>query len=116
MDEMIYRVVAFTGFFIISFIAWLTGNKDQINKKTILGSIFLAWSLGGMTFWLPWTRQALEWLNNVLISVLQASQKGSIFLFGPLAIGPGEFLSDGTQSIGFILALQVLPSVFFFPP
>ena len=114
MNEILYRVIAFTGFFIICFIAWLTGNKDQINKKTILGSIFLAWSIGGMTFWLPWTRQSLEWLNNILISVLQASQKGSIFLFGPLAIGPDEVLSDGTQSIGFILALQVLPSVIFF--
>jgi concentrative nucleoside transporter, CNT family len=114
MDEIAYRGVAFTGFFIICFIAWVTGNKSQTNKKTILGSIFLAWSIGGMTFWLPWTRTALEWINHTLISVLQASQKGSVFLFGPLAIGPGEFLSDGTQSIGFILALQVLPSVIFF--
>ena len=114
MDEMAYRGVAFTGFFIISFIAWVTGNKDRLNKKTIAGSIFLAWSIGGMTFWLPWTRKALEWINSTIMSVLQASQKGSVFLFGPLAIGPGEFLSDGTQSIGFVLALQVLPSVIFF--
>ena len=114
MDEIAYRGVAFTGFFIISFIAWVTGNKDRLNKKTIAGSIFLAWSIGGMTFWLPWTRKALEWINTTLMSVLQASQKGSVFLFGPLAIGPGEFLSDGTQSIGFVLALQVLPSVIFF--
>ena len=114
MDEIAYRGVAFTGFFIISFIAWVTGNKDRLNKKTIGGSIFLAWSIGGMTFWLPCTRKALEWINTTLMSVLQASQKGSVFLFGPLAIGPGEFLSDGTQSIGFVLALQVLPSVIFF--
>mgnify|MGYP003985807177 FL=1 len=114
MDEITYRGVAFTGFFIISFIAWVTGNKDRLNKKTIAGSIFLAWSIGGMTFWLPWTRKALEWINTTLMSLLQASQKGSVFLFGPLAIGPGEFLSDGTQSIGFVLALQVLPSVIFF--
>ena len=114
MDETVYRGVAFTGFFIICLIARVTGNKGQINKKTIAGSIFLAWSIGGMTFWFPWTRKALEWINSVLMSVLQASQKGSIFLFGPLAIGPGEFLSDGTQSIGFVLALQVLPSVIFF--
>ena len=40
MDEIAYRGVAFTGFFIISFIAWVTGNKGQINKKTIAGSIF----------------------------------------------------------------------------
>ena len=114
MDEITYRGVAFTGFFIISFIAWVTGNKDRLNKKTIAGSIFLAWSIGGLTFWLPWTRKALEWINTTLMSLLQASQKGSVFLFGPLAIGPGEFLSDGTQSIGFVLALQVLPSVIFF--
>ena len=114
MDETVYRGVAFTGFFIICLIAWVTGNKGQTNKKTIAGSVFLAWSIGGMTFWFPWTRKALEWINSVLMSVLQASQKGSIFLFGPLAIGPGELLSDGTQSIGFVLALQVLPSVIFF--
>ena len=114
MDEIAYRGVAFTGFFIISFIAWVTGNKGQINKKTIAGSIFLAWSIGGMTFLFPWTRRALEWINSALISTLQASQKGSIFLFGPLAIGPGESLADGPQSIGFVLAMQVLPSVIFF--
>jgi concentrative nucleoside transporter, CNT family len=114
MEEIRYRGVAFTGFFIILFIAWITGRKGEINNKTILGSIFLAWTIGAMTFWLPWTRTALELINKVLISGLQASQKGAIFLFGPLAIGPGEILEDGTQSIGFILAIQVLPSVIFF--
>ena len=114
MEEVAYRGIAFIGFFIISFIAWITGNKGQINKKTISGSIFLAWAIGTMTFWLPWTRTALEFINKVLISGLQASQKGAIFLFGPLAIGPGEILEDGTQSIGFVLAMQVLPSVIFF--
>ena len=50
MEELAYRGIAFIGFFIISFIAWITGNKRQINKKTIAGSVFLAWSIGGMTF------------------------------------------------------------------
>jgi len=114
MEEIIYRGVAFAGFFIISFIAWITGSKSKINIKTVSGSIFIAWAIGTMTFWLPWTRTALEFLNKALISGLQASQKGAIFLFGPLAIGPGEILEDGTQSIGFVLAMQVLPSVIFF--
>ena len=35
MDETVYRGVAFTGFFIICLIAWVTGNKGRINKKTI---------------------------------------------------------------------------------
>jgi len=35
-------------------------------------------------------------------------------LFGPLAIGPGQTLPDGTASVGFVLAMQVLPAVIFF--
>jgi len=114
MEDFIYKWISLIGFFVISFIAWITGTKTKINLKTILGSILLAWTIGGLTFWLPWTRNALQWLNNILISILQASQKGTIFLFGPLAISPGQTLKDGTESIGFILAMQVLPSVIFF--
>jgi CNT family concentrative nucleoside transporter len=114
MEDFVYRWISLIGFFVISFIAWITGTKTKVNLKTILGSILLAWTIGGLTFWLPWTRNALQWLNNILISILQASQKGTIFLFGPLAISPGETLEDGTQSIGFVLAMQVLPSVIFF--
>jgi uncharacterized protein YggT (Ycf19 family) len=29
MEEIIYRGVAFAGFFIISFIAWITGSKSN---------------------------------------------------------------------------------------
>jgi len=52
--------------------------------------------------------------NDVLVATLAAAQKGSIFLFGPLAVGPGQSLPDGTPSIGFILAMQALPAVVFF--
>ena len=114
MDDLTYRGVAFAGFFMISLIAWATGSRTPINRKTIGGSILLAWVIGVLTFWLPWTRSALEWTNNILITTLQASQKGAIFLFGPLAIGPGQTLADGTASVGFVLAMQVLPSVIFF--
>lgn len=114
MEDLTYRWMALGGFFIISFLAWATGSKDPINRKTIGGSVLIAWTIGGLTFWFPWTRNALDWINGTLIAILQASQKGSIFLFGPLAIGPGQTLPDGTKSIGFVLAIQVLPSVIFF--
>lgn len=114
MEDLTYRLIALGGFFIICFIAWTTGDKGPINRKTILGSVLLAWIIGWFTFKFTWTRTALEWLNNILITTLKASQKGSIFLFGPLAIGPGQTLPDGTLSIGFVLAMQVLPSIIFF--
>ena len=114
MEDLLYRWVALGGFFVISFIAWVTGSNDPINKKTIGGSILIAWTIGGLTFCFPWTRNTLDWINDALIAILHASQKGSIFLFGPLAVGPGQTLTDGTPSVGFVLAMQVLPSVIFF--
>jgi concentrative nucleoside transporter, CNT family len=114
MDESFYRLISLAGFFLVACIAWATGSRQKIDTKTIIGSMALAWVLGALTFWVPWSRAALNWINNLLLAILAASQKGAVFLFGPLAIGPGKVLPDGTASIGFILAFQVLPSVIFF--
>ena len=70
MEDIKYRWVAFGGFFVISFIAWATGSKNKINRKTIGASILLAWLIGWLTFRFPWTRNALEWINNILITIL----------------------------------------------
>jgi concentrative nucleoside transporter, CNT family len=114
MDERFYRLISLVGFFLVACIAWTTGSRQKINTKTIIGSMALAWVLGALTFWVHWSRAALHWINKLLIAILAASQKGALFLFGPLAIGPGKVLPDGTPSIGFILAFQVLPSIIFF--
>ena len=114
MDESIYRLISLAGFFLVAFIAWVTGSRQKINVKTIIGSMALAWVLGALTFWLSWSRSALQWINDVLVAILTASHKGALFLFGPLALGPGQTMPDGSPSIGFILAFQVFPSVIFF--
>ncbi len=46
-----------------------------------------------------------DWANTFIASVLRFTEKGTQFLFGPLA--------DAKQS-GFIIAIQVLPSIIFF--
>ena len=108
MDDGAYRIISLAGFFTLAGAAWITGGRKKVNAKTAAGSVLLAWALGGLTFWASWSRTALEWINTVLLAVLNASQKGSVFLFGPLALGPGRSLTDGTPSIGFVLAFQVL--------
>jgi concentrative nucleoside transporter, CNT family len=114
MEEGLYRFIAFAGFLIVGFVAWVTGRRSSVNWRTIAGSFVLAWVLGVLTFWLPWSRQALSGLNDILIAILNVYQRGNVFLFGPLAISPGQTLPDGTASIGFVLAMQVLPAVIFF--
>lgn len=114
MEDTPYRLLSLTGFFVIAAVAWATGNRSRVNARTLLGSLVLIWLIGALTFWLPFTRDALAWVNDALIALIDASRRGSVFLFGPLALGPGESRPDGTQSIGFVLAMQVLPAVIFF--
>lgn len=113
-EDWPFRLTAFAGFCLVPLFAWITGDRRQVDKKTVVGSLVLIWAIGFLTFWLPWSKHALRWINETLVAVLDASQKGTVFLFGPLAMGPGQSLPDGTTSVGFILAIQVLPTVIFF--
>lgn len=107
---MIHHLVSLVGFAIFAGIAWLlSNNRRKIAWKTILWAIGLQLLIGLIIFRLPVSHRLLLWLNNAVLVLLNASKSGSVFLFGPLAAGPGE-----TGSIGFILVFQVLPVVIFF--
>jgi CNT family concentrative nucleoside transporter len=114
MEDSTYRLILLSGFFVLSSIAWVSGTRTKIKTETIVGSISLTWVLGALTLCFSGSRTALEWINDFLIALLSASQKGSIFLFGPLALSPGKTLADGTSSIGFVLSFQIFLSVIFF--
>lgn len=114
MEEWPYRLLACVGFFTIASLAWVTGQRSRLNWTTIGGSAALAWGLGIVSFWFPGARWLWGVINDIVVAMLIASQKGTIFLLGPLALGPGQTLPDGTVSVGFILAAQALPAVVFF--
>jgi len=114
VEEGHYRLIACIGFFTIAWLAWVTGKRTRVNWRTIGGSTALAWGLGILSFWFPGSRWLWSMINDLVVAILTASQKGTVFLLGPLAVGPGQTLPDGTVSIGFILAAQALPAVVFF--
>lgn len=114
MEEWPYRLLACVGFFTIASLAWVTGRRTRLNWTTIGGSAALAWGLGILSFWFPGARWLWGVINDIVVAMLTASQKGTLFLLGPLALGPGQTLPDGTVSVGFILAAQALPAVVFF--
>jgi CNT family concentrative nucleoside transporter len=70
--------------------------------------------LGAVVFWLPPARAVLLGVNDLVLAVLEAGNAGARFLFGPLALSPGQSSSAGEPSVGFVLAAQVLPAVIFF--
>jgi concentrative nucleoside transporter, CNT family len=114
VEEWRYRLIACIGFVTIAWLAWVTGKRKRPKWTTIGGSAALAWGLGIVSFWFPGSRWLWSMINDLVVAVLTASQKGTLFLLGPLALGPGQTLPDGTVSIGFILAAQALPAVVFF--
>jgi CNT family concentrative nucleoside transporter len=107
---MLHHAVSVAGFLIFAGIAWLlSSNRRQIAWKTICWAVALQLVIGLIIFRLHGSQRILLWLNDAVLVLLNASRSGSVFLFGPLAAGPGE-----SGSLGFILVFQVLPVVIFF--
>ncbi len=96
-------------------LAWAAGGfRRPVPWRTVAGSGGVMLATGALVFLLAPTRRALLWVNDAVVAVLHAGRAGAEFLFGPLALNPGESTATGEPSVGFILATQVLPAVIFF--
>ncbi len=109
------NLISLGGWVALVALAWLAGGcRRPVPWRTVAGSTLLIFGLGAVVFLLPAARSALVVLNDVLLTALASSVEGGKFLFGPLAISPGETTAAGEPSVGFVLAAQVLPAVIFF--
>ena len=104
------NMISFGGFLALLLLAWLTSfHKRKFPFRTVLFGCGLQFLLGAFVFSSPLGRKLLLTLNGWVIKLVDYSGEGIRFLFGPLASGPGE-----PDSLGFILAIQYLPSIIFF--
>jgi CNT family concentrative nucleoside transporter len=109
------NLISLLGWIVLCLLAWLIGGcKRPIPWRTIVGSAVLTFGLGAVVFLVPATQRVLLVLNDIILVLLSSSTKGAEFLFGPLALSPGQVTGAGEPSIGFVLAAQVLPAVVFF--
>ncbi|GAB4303608.1 MAG: nucleoside transporter C-terminal domain-containing protein [Oscillatoriaceae cyanobacterium] len=134
------NVISFFGIFGLCFIAWL-GSEDRrkIPWKVIFWGIGLQLLVGALVFQVPVTRDSMMVLNDLLNVVIDASESGARFLFGPIivphpgTVGPGEAgrwiaralggayvpilgdrLGGDFLDLGYIFAFRALPQVIFF--
>ncbi|OPY64928.1 MAG: Nucleoside permease NupX [Syntrophorhabdus sp. PtaU1.Bin050] len=106
----IYNVVSCAGvILLIAFLIPFSRNKRAISPKIIIWGILLQILFAFFVFLVPAGTRIFLLLNDFTMGIIDSSFEGTRFLFGRLAIAPGK---EG--SIGFILALQALPSIVFF--
>ena len=105
-----YNLVSLFGTFLLIVIAWsLSKDRRIINWRVVLWGTILQFVFALFVFVIPAGARFFLFINDVIVKVLNSATEGSRFLFGRLALPPGE---DG--SLGFILAFQALPTIVFF--
>lgn len=109
------RLISFLGLFVLMFLAWMVSrDRENINFRLILTGLLFQCVFAFIVFKLSAGVVIFSWLNDAALRVISFAKDGMYFVFGPLAISPGETGPKGETSPGFILAFQVLPSIIFF--
>lgn len=97
----------------------LSNNKKMINWRLVGAGLFLQVMfailiikgnvLGQYFLPLRWPKDFFAWVSSFFVIVLNFTTEGAKFVFGSLALGPGN---EG--SLGVFFAFQVLPTIIFF--
>jgi len=74
----------------------------------------LQFAIAAFIFLFPVGTKVFFILNEGIVRLLESSTHGARFLFGRLAIPPGQTSPNGETSLGFFLAFQAFPTIIFF--
>ena len=92
---------------LIALAVLLSENVKAIRLRTVLGAFSIQFLLGAFVLYVPWGRDMLKSVSDGVQSVIDYGQEGISFLFGNL-------VNFSVEGLGFIFALQVLPTLIFF--
>lgn len=111
----IYNLISFSGIFLLLGFAWLfSTNKRNMNWKVIIWGTVIQMLIAWFIFVVPAGAKLFLSLNSGIIKILDSASIGARFVFGRLALNPGQINDSGETSLGFILAFQAFPTIIFF--
>lgn len=111
----IYNLVSFLGVFVLMAVAWLlSAERRNMNWRLIAWGVGLQLAVAAFIFTVPAGAKVFLIVNDVVVRVIDSAGAGARFVFGRLALGPGQTGDDGQTSLGFILAFQGFPTIIFF--
>jgi concentrative nucleoside transporter, CNT family len=110
----VYNLISFSGIFILMALAWLlSAERRNVNWRVLFWGTILQLALALFVFIVPAGTNAFLFVNDTVVQILDSAGAGARFVFGRLALGPGQ-TADGESSLGFILAFQGFPTIIFF--
>ena len=111
----IYNLVSFAGIFVLIGFAWiLSADKKNMNWRIIGWGVGLQILIALFIFVVPAGSKLFLVVNDIVVSILDSASAGAKFVFGRLALPPGQVSETGEESLGFILAFQAFPTIIFF--
>lgn len=100
-----------SGFFILLLIAWLFSEQRRVvDWRLVLVGTVLQFGLAALLLKWPVLHQALNGLNDAVLALQGATEKGTSFVFGYLGGAPLPF-EETQPGASFILAFRALPLV-----
>lgn len=111
----VYNLISLAGVFALVLFAWFCSeNRKVVNLRVIVWGIALQLLFALFIFVIPAGGRFFLVVNDVVVKVLESATAGTRFVFGRLALPPGEVGEGGETSLGYFLAFQGLPTVIFF--
>ncbi len=87
-------------------IAWLfSKNRKAVNWRVVFTGLGIQLILAVSILYIPAVAMVFEFVGKIFVKILDFTKIGSEFLFGPMM---------NIDSIGYIFAFQILPTIIFF--
>ncbi len=110
-----YNGVSCLGLFVLVGIAWIfSENRKNFNWRVVGWGICIQVLVALFIFRVPAGDKVFLTINDMVIRIMDSASAGARFMFGRLAISPGQISESGEASLGFILAFQAFPTIIFF--
>ena len=107
------RFTGLIGIVLIFGIAFLmSNNRKAINYRLVLSGIAIQLSLAVFILKVPWGKTIFSWIGDAVTKILNFSQKGAEFVFGPLVNSEnmGKAFGSGNE---FIFFFNIIPTIIF---
>jgi CNT family concentrative nucleoside transporter len=99
------------GILVLLVLAWaFSENRTRLPWRILLSGLALQLAFAGTLLWMPAFKGVLIGLNDLLLSLEEATRAGTTFVFGYLGGGELPFTQSGGGT-SFILAFRALPLI-----